>query len=176
MIVGFIEVLIIVIFGVLLILALYLLGVYNKLCFYKNKLEDKYQTLNEEITKISNITEKVADIVKEMYGEDKIQDVKIVNRNLMGNTDVNERMHRVVGLIKFLKFISDHIQDSDKLKEYENEVVSSLDNIRYATEFYNNCVNDYNEYREKGIASYIFKIFKFKEYNKCNIVENADRL
>ena len=173
---GFVEVVIIVFFGLLLLVILCLFGVYNKLYFYKTRVEDKYSTLDHEINNISNITDKVMDIVKEMYGEDKIQDIKIVNRNLQGNNDSNERMYKVLGLIKFLNFVRDHIQDNDELKEYEEEVVNSLDNIGYASEFYNNCVDDYDNYREKGIAFYIFKIFKFKEYNKCTIIDDADRV
>lgn len=173
---GFIEVLIIVIFALLLILALYLLGLYNKLYFYKNKVEDKYQTLNKEIANISNITDKVIDEVKELYGENKVQDIKIVNRNLQGNNDINERMHRVVGLIKFLNFVKEHIKDNEKLKEYEKEVVNSLDNIKYASEFYNNCVKEYNQYKEKRPVYYISKLLKFKEYNLCSITEDANRV
>lgn len=173
---GFIEVLIIVVLGILLIFAFYLLGVYNKLYFYTNRVIVKAKTLDDEITNISNITDKVIGEVLEMYGENKVQDIKIVNRNLQGNIDINERMRRVVGVIKFLTFVKEHIHDNDKLEEYENEVVSCLDNIKYASEFYNNCVLDYNQYREGRIANCIFKIFKFKEYNLCNIIEDADRV
>ena len=44
---GFIEVLIIVIVGLLLLLIFYLLGIYNKLSFYKTKVETKYETLDK---------------------------------------------------------------------------------------------------------------------------------
>ena len=53
---GFVEVLIIVIFGLLLMISLYILGIYNQLSFYKKKVEDKYETLDKEITNICNIT------------------------------------------------------------------------------------------------------------------------
>lgn len=171
---GFVEILIIVIFGALLFFLLYLLGIYNQLYFYRKKVEDKFQTLNEEITNISNITEKVMDLVKDTYGEDKIQDVKIVRRNLEGNKDINERMHKVVGLLKFLNFVNNHIHDNKELESYEEEVSNSLDNIKYASEFYNNCVNEYNQYKEGKIAGYLSKIFKFKEYNLCTIIEDAN--
>lgn len=172
---GFVEVLIVVIFGLLLFLILYLLGVYNQLYFYRKKVEDKFETLNNEINNISNITGMVEDLVKDIYGEDKISDVKVVRRNLEGTDEVNERMHKVVGLIKFLSFVSDHIHDNKELEEYEKEVCDSLDNIKYASEFYNNCVNEYNQYKEKKIAGYLSKIFHFKEYNLCTIIEDANK-
>jgi len=167
---GFIEVLIIVIVGLLLLFIFYLLGIYNKLYFYKTRVETKYETLDKEIINITNITEKVIVEVKELYGEEKVQDVKLITRALQGETDHNSRMHKVIGLIKFLDFAIDNIKNNKNLKEYEEELISSKEKIKYATEFYNNCVNDYEEYKNKKLASYIAKIFKFKDYNKCNII------
>ncbi len=173
---GFFEILMVVVFGLLLFVILYLLGIYNQLYFYRKKIEDKFKTLNEEITNICQITENVEELVKEIYGEEKIQDVKVVRRNLEGNKDINERMHRIVGLITFLNFVSDHIHDNSALEEFEQEVHNSLENMKYASEFYNNCVNEYDQYREKGVARYLVKIFHFQEYNLCTITEDATKL
>lgn len=171
---GFVEVLIIVIFGLLLMISLYILGIYNQLSFYKKKVSDKYETLDKEITNICNITSNVEDLIKDTYGEDKIQDVKIVRRNLEGNKDANERMYKVLGLIKFLDFVAKNIHSNNKLEEYEKEVNSCLENINYAKDFYNDCVNNYNDYKDKKLPSTIAKIFKFPNYNLCTITIDED--
>lgn len=169
LIMGFMEVLIIIGFAIILFLILGILSVYNKLVFYKKKIEDKYDTIDEEIDNISNITKDIVTIVSSKYGEDKVNDVKIVNRNLEGEMDSNIRMYKVLGLIKFLNFVKEKINDGEELEKYKNDVDDCLNRINYAKEFYNNCVLDFDNYRQGFIAKIVFKLFKFKEYNKFEI-------
>ena len=171
---GFIEVLIIVIFGLLLVVLLYLLGIYNQLVFHKKKIEEKYQTISEEIINISNMTDKIIEEVKDTYEKDKIENVKSLNRNLRQEENESEKVNQIVEIIKFINFINTQNKENKKIEEYQQEITKSLDNIKYASEFYNNCVNDYNQYKEKKIVSIISKVFKFKDYSKCNITNDAN--
>lgn len=155
----------------LLVLVFYIIGIYNRLLDAKNRVEDQFKPINNELNKLSEIMPDLIESIKKyVKHEDKIiNEIENINSKLINATSINGKIKNQYTLNKSLeklfslKEIYPELKKSKTFNNIEKKIKELEDKIEYASEFYNDTVQKYNNSIKENISKYIAKIFKFKE-------------
>lgn len=167
------SIVIIIIFLILIVLGILIIGVYNKLTFYKNRVFDKFKAINSCLNDRVDIINKIIDIINDnSLHEDsliidlnklvtRINEENIVNNLLVLIDESDDILKKALSLDKIydiLKSNNEYMGLVDKFKDNQYKIM-------YAIEIYNEEVEVYNNYKQNKVINIISKIFKFVDYN-----------
>ena len=164
---------ILLIFVTITVLGILVINIYNKLTFYKKKVLDKFNDINDCLNETVDIIKEIINIIK----DDKFhEDSLVLELNmLMGKIENESSVNNLLLLIdESYQTISKSLNINSIYKELNNnsEFISVRDKfnnnhykIMYAIEIYNEEVEEYNNYKNKKINSIVAKRFKFEDYN-----------
>ena len=164
---------IILVFLILTVLGVLVINIYNKLTFYKKKVLNKFNDINDCLNETVNIIKEIISIIK----DDKFhEDSLVLELNmLMGKIENENSINGLLLLIdESYQTISRSLSINNIYEELNNNsefisVRDKFDNnhykIMYAIEIYNEEVEEYNNYKNKKINNIIAKKFKFEDYN-----------
>ena len=160
---------IVMFFGIMIILGIYVINVYNKFIFFRDRVFDKFKEVDkllcdrvdyiDDIVKIINDNKLHEDLlVRKLNSLKKSIDTQIDvnNRLLLFNEDI---IDEALKLAKFYKKLG------NKFSNIKDKYNNNKDRVMYATDIYNEEVLKYNNYRDNKIKKIIFDKFKFYEYN-----------
>lgn len=168
---GFVEVLIISFGGIFLLIALYILSIINRLSFHINKIDEKYYTIYENMLK----TIKIEDDLYKTIKSENVSKANGLRQELIENKDIMNQLQTTTELINLITKDLKLIKNSKEKEEIKDKLKEILDNIDYASLFYNKCITDYDEYRNNKFVRIISKIFKYRDYPYINKEKNEDR-
>lgn len=167
------SIVIIVIFLILIVLGILIIGIYNKLTFYKNRVLNKFEAISKCLKDRTDIIQKIIDIINNnSLHEDslilelnklvtKINEENIVNNLLLLINESDDILKKALSLDKIydvLKSNKEYMSLMDKFKDNQYKIM-------YAIEIYNEEVEVYNNYKQNKFINIISKIFKFVDYN-----------
>ena len=167
------TIIIIAIFTVIAILGLIVLTIVNKLTFYKKRILDKFNAVNDILNgRIEIITALIEILSKANYHEDNLlKELSLVSEEINKENAVNNLLLLISksdNILKKALTLDKIYQELSSNKEYQNLVESFKNNqykLMYAIEVYNEEVEVYNNYRQNKFIDLVRTIFKFKEYN-----------
>lgn len=156
-----------------MILGILIIGVYNRLSFYNNKVIDKFEAINNCLNERIDIA---CDIINffnnDSFNEERLKlDLNNLSHEIKDENNVNNLLSLIDKSDKLLtKSLSmDNIYDSLKNSQEYKKIADKFKNnqykIMYAIEIYNEEVEEYNNYKNKNIINVISKIFGFIDYN-----------
>lgn len=167
------SIVIIFIMAVIAFITFYIIGKYNRLKLYENRIINKWNTINKMIDEKTEILLKTITFLKEHVKEEEVtyNDINIVIDNYNKLDNVNDKINEYNNLEdsfdklykigeKNSKINSD--VEYNMLKEENNSINSK---IEYSKEFYNNEVNIYNSKTSGFISNLVVKMFGFNRYN-----------
>lgn len=167
------SIVIIFIMAVIAFITFYIIGKYNRLKLYENRIINKWNTINKMIDEKTEILLKTITFLKEHVKEEEVtyNDINIVIDNYNKLDNVNDKINEYNNLEdsfdklykigeKNSKINSD--VEYNMLKEENNSINSK---IEYSKEFYNNEVNIYNSKTSSFISNLVVKMFGFNRYN-----------
>jgi len=164
---------IIIIGAVLVALAGWIIGVYNKLVNSRNKVENQWSQIDIQLKRradlIPNLVETVKGYAKHEEGtfkavveaRNKAVNAGTVNEKIEANNELSGALTKLFALSEAypeLKSNENFLKLQDDLKETE-------DKITYARQFYNDAAMSYNNLIQMVPSNIVAGIFGFKKYD-----------
>lgn len=167
------AVVIIIIVGVVLLLAFYTIGVYNKLVNARNKVKDQFAQIDVQLKRRSDMIPNLVETVKGYAKHEKSTLNEVIEaRNKMNTASgINEELEAsgaVTSALNKLFALSEAYPDlkaNTNFMSLQNDLKETEDKLSYAREFYNDTVLTYNNLRERFPSNIIAGLFGFKEIN-----------
>ena len=164
---------ILVIFVILILVGIIGIGFYNKLVFRKKKVIDKFNAVYMSLKERVDIIDSISNIIttNKLHEDNILMELNKMKEAILENSSVNETLPLINESDDLLKkaLSLDSIYDELlKDKIYMNLKDTFKNNqykIMYSIEIYNEEVEEYNNYKSKGIANVISKIFRFSDYS-----------
>lgn len=165
-------VVIIAIFAIIACLTFYVIGVYNKLKLFEQKIITKWDDVDNLINEKIQLLSETLGFFKGYIKEEEIayKDVELIIDNYNKLNNPNERINEYSKLDDAFILLhnignnnSKLVDDSEYnlLKEEYEKINSKID---YSKEFYNNEVGEFNNV-SSFISNIVIKVFKFYKYN-----------
>ena len=164
---------IIIIGAILVVLAGYVISVYNKLINQRNKVENQWSQIDIQLKRradlIPNLVETVKGYAKHEEGtfkavveaRNKAVNAGTVNEKIEANNELSGALTKLFALAEAypeLKANENFLKLQDDLKETE-------DKITYARQFYNDAAMTYNNLIQMFPSNIVAGMFGFKKYD-----------
>jgi LemA protein len=179
-------IIIVIILGILVLLGLWVVGVYNTLIQSRNRVKNSWSQIDVQLKRrfdlIPNLVETVKGYAKQekdifmafadarkMY--DKGASTGNVADMAQANTMLGQTLTRLAVVVEqypTLKADQGFLKLQDNLKETE-------DKISFTRQFYNDVVLSYNNRREVFPSNLIANVFKFKEAELFKLDDASER-
>ncbi len=170
---------IIIIAGVLIVLVLYGIGVYNKLVNAKNKVANQFSQVDIQLKRradlIPNLVETVKGYAKHEEGtltaviEARNKAVKAgsVNEKIEANNELTGALNKLFALAEAYP----ELKANENFLSLQNDLKETEDKITYARQFYNDSAMGFNNLVEMFPSNIVALIFGFKKYEYFKIDE-----
>lgn len=170
---------IIIIAGVLIVLVLYGIGVYNKLVNAKNKVANQFSQVDIQLKRradlIPNLVETVKGYAKHEEGtltaviEARNKAVKAgsVNEKIEANNELTGALNKLFALAEAYP----ELKANENFLSLQNDLKETEDKITYARQFYNDSAMEFNNLVEMFPSNIVALIFGFKKYEYFKIDE-----
>lgn len=168
------SIIIIMFIAVVLILTFYIIGIYNELIDASSKVEHQFKKINKEILELEKIIPEVVEVIKkDAKHEEKIlnqtKELKInKNASIMNKIEFYNKTYKILNKIFDLKKTYPKLNTNKDLAKIEKNVKEIKEKIEYASHFYNDVVEEYNNLKSNYIHKIVAKTFKFNDYNYLN--------
>lgn len=170
------AVVIIMIVAGIIILTFYVIGLYNKLLDLRNKVDDKFKSIEHELNKIIEKLQDLIDIIStHTKHENKILSLIVdVKSEMFKAKNINEKINAYNKACDVLENLDKLEKTYPKFKSNKEFIslkknLNVIDNkIIYSSSFYDNTVIEYNKLIKVFPSSIVAYIFKFKEIEYIN--------
>lgn len=173
------AIVIIMIVASIIILTFYVIGLYNKLLDLRNRVDDKFKSIEQELNKMTDKLQDLSEMISiHTKHEDKILSLIVDLKSEMFKVkNINEKINAYNKLCEVLENLDILSKTYPKLKSDKKfiSLKKNLDDINnkiiYSSSFYNNVAFEYNKsikYFPSYIVSYVFKFKEIEYINKEN--------
>lgn len=160
---------IVMFFGIMIILGIYVINVYNKYIFFRDRVFDKFKEVDKLLCDRVDFIDDIVKIVNDnkLHEDLLVRKLNSLKKSIDTQIDVNDR------LLLFDEDIIDEALKLDKVykklgnkfSDIKDKYNNNKDRVMYAADIYNEEVLKYNNYRDNKIKKIVFDKFKFYEYN-----------
>lgn len=169
----------IIICVILLILAIYLVSVYNSLVANRNKVKDQWAQIDVQLKRrfdlIPNLIETVKGYTKHeketlesvIEARNSFQKAKSPEEEIKANTELTKVVSKLFALAESYP----DLKASETFKELQKSLNETEDKIAYARQFYNDSVYIYNNKIEMFPSNLVAKIFGFTKSDFLEVDE-----
>lgn len=173
------TIVIIVIAGILIVLALYVVSVYNKLVNAKNKVANQFSQVDIQLKRradlIPNLVETVKGYTKHEEGtltavieaRNKAVSAGTVNEKIAANNELTGALNKLFALTEAYP----ELKANENFLSLQNDLKETEDKITYARQFYNDSAMGFNNLVEMFPSNIVANIFGFKKYEYFKIDE-----
>lgn len=172
-----------IILFVVLILVLWLVGVFNSLVKIKNRTKEAWADIDVQLKRRYNLIPNLMETVKGYASHEKevFEKVTQARAQAMGAQNVEEKAkaeNMLSNTLKSLFAVSENYPDlkaSQNFLELQRELRDTEDKVQAARRFYNTNVRDLNIKRESFPSSIVAKMFNFQKMDLFELVEASQR-
>jgi len=158
--------------SIIAFITFYVIGVYNRLVNSKNMVNDKWNEIDKQLKRKTELVPKLIEIVKGYaIQEETIFMALFAERNRITNTfsindkiEANKNLSKNLDLLVNLENNYKKLSKDDKFKAKVEELNKIDAKINYSCEFYNNVVTEHNIKISKFPIKIVAVLFKFKKY------------
>ncbi len=163
------TIIILIIIAIILFLAFYVIGVYNRLVNARNKVKDQFAQIDVQLKRrgdmIPNLVETVKGYAKHeektfkevVEARNKMASAGNINEELEASDDITKALNRLFALSESYP----ELKSNENFLALQNDLKETEDKLSYARGFYNDTVLNYNNLREKFPSNVVAKLFKF---------------
>jgi len=170
---------IIVIVGLLVILAGYVIGVYNKLVNARNKVDNQFSQIDVQLKRRADLIPNLVETVKgyAKHEEGTLTAVIEARNKAVSASSVNDKVdanNQLTGALNKLFALSEAYPDlkaNTNFMSLQNDLKDTEDKITYARQFYNDTAMNFNNLVEMFPSNIVASIFKFKKYEFFAVAE-----
>jgi LemA protein len=172
-----------IILFVVLILVLWLVGVFNSLVKIKNRAKEAWADIDVQLKRRYNLIPNLMETVKGYASHEKevFEKVTQARAQAMGAQNVEEKAkaeNMLSNTLKSLFAVSENYPDlkaSQNFLELQRELRDTEDKVQAARRFYNANVRDLNIKRESFPSSIVAKTFNFQKMDLFELAEAEQR-
>ena len=172
-----------IILFVVFILVLWLIGIFNALVKIKNRAKEAWADIDVQLKRRYNLIPNLMETVKGYASHEKevFEKVTKARAQAMGARNVEEKAkaeNMLTNTLKSLFAVSENYPDlkaSQNFLELQRELRDTEDKIQASRRFYNGNVRDLNIKIQSFPSNTIANIFKFKEMELFELVEETAR-
>ena len=173
------TIVIILIVGILIFLACYVVGVYNKLVNARNKVNNQFSQIDVQLKRradlIPNLVETVKGYAKHekdtftsvVEARNKMNKAATVNEKIEANNQLTEALNKLFALAEAYP----ELKANENFLSLQNDLRDSEDKITYARQFYNDSAMNFNNLVEMFPSNIIAGMFNFKAFEYFKIDE-----
>ena len=173
------TILIIIIVGLLLLLAFYVIGVYNKLVNARNKVDNQFSQIDVQLKRRADLIPNLVETVKGYaeHEEGTLTAVIEARNKAVSAGSVNEKIdadNQLTGALNKLFALAEAYPDlkaNTNFMSLQNDLKDTEDKITYARQFYNDSAMSFNNLVEMFPSNIVASIFKFKKYEFFKVLE-----
>lgn len=173
------TIVIIVIAGILVLLAFYVIGVYNRLVNAKNKVANQFSQVDIQLKRRADLIPNLVETVKgyAKHEEGTLTAVIEARNKAVSATSINEKVeanNQLTGALNKLFALSEaypELKANENFLSLQKDLKETEDKITYARQFYNDSAMGYNNLVEMFPSNIVANMFKFKNFEYFKIDE-----
>lgn len=173
------TIVLIVIVGIIVLLAFYVIGVYNKLVNAKNKVENQFSQIDVQLKRRADLIPNLVETVKgyAKHEEGTLTAVIEARNKAVSATSINDKIdanNQLTGALNKLFALSEaypELKANDNFLSLQTDLKDTEDKITYARQFYNDTAMEYGNLVEMFPSNIVAKMFKFKKFEYFKIDE-----
>lgn len=168
------SIIIIMFIAIVLIVTFYIIGIYNELIDASSKVEHQFKQINKEIKELEKIIPEVIELIK----KDAKHEEKILNQlkeiktnkddNINNRIEYYDNLNKHINKVFELKKTYPKLKSNKDLASAEKKLKEINEKVDYASHFYNEVVEEYNNLKSNRIHKIVAKAFKLNDYNYLN--------
>ena len=174
------TIVIIVIAAILVLIALYMVGVFNKLVNARNKVQNQFSQIDVQLKRRADLIPNLVETVKgyAKHEENTLKEVIEMRNKAVNAGSVNEKIaanNELTGALNKLLAVAESYPDlkaNENFKELQKDLKDTEDKISYARQFYNDSAMLYNNLVDMFPSNLVASIFKFKNFEYFKIEES----
>jgi len=173
-----------IIFGVLAVLVLWIIFIYNRLVTLKNRVREAWSDIEVQLKRRYNLIPNLVETVKGYASHEKevFEKVTQARAKAIGAQNLKEKAvaeNMLSNTLKSLFAVAENypqLKSSENFQKLQEELTDTEDKIQAARRFYNGNVRDFNIKIESFPSNIIAKIFNFKKVEFFEIEEEAEKV
>lgn len=158
--------------GIILIVAFYVIGVYNKLVNARNKVENQFSQVDIQLKRradlIPNLVETVKGYAKHEEGtltavieaRNKAVNAGSVNEKIEANNELTGALNKLFALAEAYP----ELKANENFLALQGDLKDTEDKITYARQFYNDSAMGYNNLIQMFPSNIVASLFGFKKF------------
>ena len=158
--------------GIILVLACYVIAVYNKLVNARNKVENQFSQVDIQLKRradlIPNLVETVKGYAKHEEGtfkavieaRNKAVNAGSVNEKIEANNELSGALNKLFALAEAYP----ELKANENFLSLQGDLKDTEDKITYARQFYNDSAMGYNNLTQMFPSNIVASIFGFKKF------------
>ena len=161
----------IILIAVIVIIVLYVIGTYNSLIQFRNRIENAWSQIDVQLKRRVDLVPNLVETVKGYAGHEKEVFMKVTEartalmgaRSVKDNSDANNML---TGALKTLFAVAEaypELKANQNFLMLQEELSGIESKIAYARQFYNDTVLKYDNKREKFPTNLVASMFGFKD-------------
>ena len=158
--------------GIILILACYVIGVYNKLVNARNKVENQFSQVDIQLKRRADLIPNLVETVKGYAKHEKTTLTEVIEaRNKAVNAgSVNEKIeanNELTGALNKLFALAEaypELKANENFLSLQGDLKDTEDKITYARQFYNDSAMGYNNLIQMFPSNIVASMFGFKKF------------
>ena len=171
----------IIVLGILALLVIYVISIYNKLVNSRNKVENQWSQIDVQLKRRADLIPNLVETVKGYAKHEEGTLTKVIEmRNKAVNAStVNEKVeanNELTGALSRLMVIAEAYPDlkaNTNFVSLQNDLKDTEDKISYARQFYNDSAMNFNNLVEMFPSNIIANMFGFKKFEFFKVEEEA---
>ena len=173
------TIILIVIVGLLVLLAFYVVGVYNKLVNARNKVDNQFSQVDIQLKRRADLIPNLVETVKgyAKHEEGTLTAVIEARNKAVSATSINDKIdanNQLTGALNKLFALSEsypELKANQNFLSLQNDLKDTEDKITYARQFYNDSAMGFNNLVEMFPSNIVANIFNFKMFEFFKIDE-----
>lgn len=173
------TIIIIVVGAILLLLAFYIISVYNKLVNGRNKVDNQWSQIDIQLKRradlIPNLIETVKGYAKHEEGtltavieaRNKAVNAGTVNEKIEANNELTGALNKLFALSEAYP----ELKANENFLSLQNDLKDTEDKITYSRQFYNDAAMTFNNLIQMFPSNIVASMFGFKTYEFFKIDE-----
>ena len=166
------TIILIVIVGLLVLLAFYVVGVYNKLVNARNKVDNQFSQVDIQLKRRADLIPNLVETVKgyAKHEEGTLTAVIEARNKAVSATSINDKIdanNQLTGALNKLFALSEsypELKANQNFLSLQNDLKDTEDKITYARQFYNDSAMGFNNLVEMFPSNIVANMFKFKKF------------
>ena len=172
-----------IIFGILVVLVLWMIFIYNRLVTLRNRVKEAWSDIEVQLKRRYNLIPNLVETVKGYASHEKevFEKVTQARTKAIGAQNLKEKAvaeNMLSNTLKSLFAVAENypqLRSSENFQKLQDELTDAEDKIQAARRFYNGNVRDFNIKIESFPSNIIAKIFNFKKVEFFEIKEEVEK-